>query len=154
MSFHNNVEYSERHGTFTDDRHFSISPSSTYTSSPLPSPNFEKTKSLNLPPWFLFKTSPSSLHPYHYISQKSVLTESTSSPCAHSLSHSTLTPVPTPPLTLPSPRHQRLSSLISGLTLLILCCNRHLPSFRNISFLASQSGLSPTSLTAPLRFLP
>lgn len=75
--------------------------------------------------WFLFKISPP-FFPYHYTFQKSILTESTSSPHTHSLSHSRLASFPTPPLKLPSLGHRWLSSLISGLTLLILCCNRHL----------------------------
>lgn len=78
----------------------SLSPS-TYTSSPLHCPNFEKSPGSSSK-----HHPPSSLLPCHCISQKPILTESISSPCTHSLSHSRLAPRPTPPLKLPSPGNQ------------------------------------------------
>lgn len=70
---------------------------------------------------------------------------------SYSLSHSRLASIPTPPLKLPSLGHQWLSSLISGLTLLILCCNRHLYLLSETSYFwcPRQYLLLPLWLSSP-----
>ena len=146
------MEYSESHGTFTWPP-FSISCPSTYTSSGLHSiPQRWKNKIFEpASPGSSSKYYPLSFLPVtpYFSKEKSVLAASRPSPHTHSLSHSSLASVSTPPLKLPSPHHQWLSSPTSGLTLLVLSSNKHLPPFTN----SSHSWLPRQHFLLPLRLL-